>query len=400
MVRATDNRLSRILHKPLPAPPESLRRGPLRRRAFTSRLRSPWLTARLGLFLGIAFGTCFVTGLLSHAIQHPPHWFWWPAHPAGLYRATQGIHVATGLAAIPLLTAKLWSVYPKLFVWPPARDVLQALERGSVAALGAGALFQLVTGVLNITYWYSAMPFAFITSHFWGAWLAIGALLVHIAVKLPIIRGTFTGRQRPDRPGPGLSRRGLLAVVGATAGLVTLATVGQTVRAVSRLSVLAPRVPDIGPQGFPVNTTASMAAVTESATDPGYRLVVSGAGKRVELSLADLAAMAQYTVRLPISCVEGWSASADWTGVRVRDLLQLVGASDTAAAVQSLQQGGAYSSSILDIPHAMDPSTLIALRVKGELLDIDHGYPCRLIAPNRPGVMQTKWVASLSVIAS
>ena len=58
--------------------------------------------------------------------------------------------MATGLASIPLLLAKLWSVYPKLFAWPPARDVLHALERLSVAALIAAALFQLVTGVLNI----------------------------------------------------------------------------------------------------------------------------------------------------------------------------------------------------------------------------------------------------------
>ena len=32
-----------------------------------------------------------------------------------------------------------------------------------------------------------------------------------------------------------------------------------------------------------------------------------------------------------------------------------------------------------------------------EPLDLDHGYPCRVIAPNRPGVLQTKWVASLEV---
>ncbi len=35
---------------------------------------------------------------------------------------------------------------------------------------------------------------------------------------------------------------------------------------------------------------------------------------------------------------------------------------------------------------------LLALRLNGENLHIDHGYPVRLIAPNRPGVMQTKWL--------
>ncbi|MEJ7741097.1 MAG: molybdopterin-dependent oxidoreductase [Nocardioidaceae bacterium] len=30
---------------------------------------------------------------------------------------------------------------------------------------------------------------------------------------------------------------------------------------------------------------------------------------------------------------------------------------------------------------------------------MDHGHPCRIIAPNRPGVLQTKWVGRLEVLA-
>ena len=97
-----------------------------------------------------------MTGLLSHLIQHPPAWFWWPSRPVGLYRVTQGLHVATGLASIPLLGAKLWSVYPRLFAWPPARTIAHAVERASIAVLVAAALFQLVSGLLNISRWYAA----------------------------------------------------------------------------------------------------------------------------------------------------------------------------------------------------------------------------------------------------
>src|SRR5690242_1861502 len=75
--------------------------------------------ALLGIALGVCFTTCFVTGLVSHLIQHPAGWFHWPARPAGLYRVTQGVHVATGLASIPLLLAKLWAVFPHLVQWPP-----------------------------------------------------------------------------------------------------------------------------------------------------------------------------------------------------------------------------------------------------------------------------------------
>src|SRR5207244_11518566 len=68
---------------------------------------------------------------ISHLIQQPPSWFVWPSRPAGLYRVTQGLHVATGIASIPLLLAKLWTVYPLLWTWPPARNVAHAVERRS-----------------------------------------------------------------------------------------------------------------------------------------------------------------------------------------------------------------------------------------------------------------------------
>ena len=54
-------------------------------------------------------------------------------------------------------------------------------------------------------------------------------------------------------------------------------------------------------------------------------------------------------------------------------------------------------ATILQGNFADDDRTLIALALNGEPLAIDHGYPARLIAPNRPGVLQTKWVHRLEV---
>jgi DMSO/TMAO reductase YedYZ molybdopterin-dependent catalytic subunit len=53
---------------------------------------------------------------------------------------------------------------------------------------------------------------------------------------------------------------------------------------------------------------------------------------------------------------------------------------------------------VLLLPHVRDPLTLLALQLDGEPLHPDHGYPLRLIAPNRPGVLQTKWVTRLVVL--
>src|SRR5262249_37149766 len=100
-------------------------------------------------------------------------WFHLPAQPAGLYRISQGVHVATGIATVPLLLAKLWSVYPKLFAWPPARSITHAIERLSLVPLVAGAVFLLFSGIANIDLWYP-LPLFFPAGHYWVAWLTIG----------------------------------------------------------------------------------------------------------------------------------------------------------------------------------------------------------------------------------
>jgi DMSO/TMAO reductase YedYZ molybdopterin-dependent catalytic subunit len=138
--------------------------------------------------------------------------------------------------------------------------------------------------------------------------------------------------------------------------------------------------------------------VVTAATRADFRLLVHRGGEEVGLSLGDLRAMPQHTVRLPIACVEGWSATATWTGVRLRDLLDLVDAPRGASArVRSLQPSGPFRSSEVRSNLVEDPLTLIALGLDGSPLSIDHGYPCRLIAPNRPGVLQTKWVGRIEV---
>lgn len=404
--------LDRLLGARLPGPPEALRRGPFREGAFASPLHSERRAARTGLWLGVAFLVCFGTGLISHWIQRPPGWFVWPASPAWLYRVTQGVHVATGLASIPLLLVKLWTVYPKLFEWPPAGSVSRVVSRLSVLVLVGASTMQLLTGLINIAEWYP-WAFFFTTTHYWTGWLAIGAVAVHVGAKAPEIRrglarhgsaGAAAGLT-PDELSErtvvdtaaerqAVSRRAFVLAAGVGVGAVTLATVGQSLSPLGGVSVLSPRVPGVGPQGLPVRQTAVHAKVTDVGAD--YRLVVEGPN-RLELSLADLAAFPQRAERLPITCVEGWSASATWTGVRLGDLLVEAGLPrDTEVTVESLQERGLYRVSTVAPPHAASPRTLLATGLNGSPLDPDHGYPVRLIAPNRPGVLQTKWVSTVA----
>lgn len=380
-----------------------LRAGPFDEDAFPSRLHSERVAAILGLALGVCFFTCFATGLISHFAQHPLNlgFLSMPASPGWLYRWTQGVHVVTGTAAIPLLIVKLWAVFPKLFTWPPVENLAHAVERASLFPLVAGSIFQLFTGLSNTARWYP-WKFDFPTAHYWTAWITIGALIAHIGAKITITRRALA-REAGDAPEPagtGLSRRGLFAATGAAVAAVTVTTAGQTFRPLNKLALLAPRRPDSGPQGFPVNKTAYGARVTELVKDPAYKLVIDGkVDRELSFSLAELRELPQHDAHLAITCVEGWSAGALWSGVRVRDLLAMAGAAtDSEVVVHSLQKRGAYARSELNVPHAQHADTLIALRVGGETLHVDHGFPARLIAPNRPGVQQTKWVARLEVV--
>lgn len=370
------------------------------RNPFRSRLHDERTAAVLGIALGVCFVTCFVTGLLSHVAQDPHPWFPWPARPAGLYRLTQGVHVATGLAAIPLLLAKLWTVYPKLFQRPVVRGVAHAVERVAIIPLVAGSLFMLFTGFANINLWYP-WSFNFRVSHYWVAWVTIGALVVHLGAKWSTTREVVRCRHRtPDEaPVDAIERRRFLGAVGAAVAGVTLLTVGQTAWSLRKLALLAPRRPDTGPQGFPVNRTATAAGVVHAASDESYRLTVVGAVRSPQsFTLAELRRLPQHEATLPIACVEGWSASRRWRGVQVRHLLELAGArADAEVRVESLQQRFSYATSMLSSEQSTDADTLLALEVEGEPLHPDHGYPARLIGPNRPGVEQTKWVTRLVV---
>ncbi|MCG7608087.1 MULTISPECIES: molybdopterin-dependent oxidoreductase [Mycobacterium] len=361
-------------------------------------LRSPGVTARVGSVLGLAVATCFVSGLCSHFIQHPQPWFFWPADPVWLYRFTQGLHVISGIAAIPLVVVKLWSVWPKLFERPLLGGPVRAMERLSILVLVGAVLFELSTGLLNIAQWY-AFRFFFTTAHYAVAYLAAGAVLVHLAVKLPVIRRAL-GEPIDEPTGDvvvGPSRRTVLRGTWLAVAVATVATAGQTVPLLRGVSVLAPRS-GRGPQGVPVNRSAVAAGVLRSARAPDYRLTVTNGTAVRHYSLAELQALPQTTCRLPIACVEGWSVDAEWTGVMLSELTSAVGGGpDSDVRMVSLEPPGPYSRTVLPARHARDSESLIALRLNGETLDLDHGYPCRLIAPSRPGVLQTKWLSRIEV---
>lgn len=194
----------RLVHRPLPVPPDLARQGPLREGSFTSPLHNRYVAAWLGYALGWSFLVCFVTGLISHEVQQPDSWLPWPASPSWLYRATQSTHVITGLACLPLLLAKLWTVYPLFWEWPPVRSVAHGLERLSLLFLVGGSLLQVVSGLSNVYEWYW-FRFFFTPTHYFTAYVVMGALAIHVGTKIALARDALRQPERYDTRtrGPG-----------------------------------------------------------------------------------------------------------------------------------------------------------------------------------------------------
>jgi DMSO/TMAO reductase YedYZ molybdopterin-dependent catalytic subunit len=432
-------RLTRLPAKVMSGPPPP---GPFRQSFWRSPVRGPWLTSVFGVLLLASIPVMFATGLLSYAAYNPDlspvndetpgkgllgfYLFSWPTHPVWLYRLNQGVHVTLGLMLVPVLLFKLWSVLPKLFEWPPLRSPAHALERLSLLALVGGAVFEFVTGILNIQTYYK-FPGSFYPLHFYGAWVFIAGFVVHVPLKLPVMikalrsRSLITelrtglARTRPEPPdagklvaprpdAPTISRRGVLAFAGAGSALIALLSVGQSAGGPLRwAALLAPRGQDPGrPDDFQVNQTAASAGIKGTETGAAWRLALSADGPAgqppVMLRRTDLLALEQHTASLPIACVEGWSTDdQEWAGVRLRDLARMAGVRSPASVlVRSLERGGAFSQVVLSAGQVMDPDSLLALRVNGADLTPDHGYPARVIVPASPGVHCTKWVASLT----
>ena len=418
-------------------PPEV---GPFKRDFWRSPLPGEWLTSFLGSALLPLLIITGITGFLSHAAYDPDlgsngitggfddgfYFLDWPTSPVWLYSVTQGLHVLTGLAAIPILIAKLWSVIPKLYERPPARSLAQGLERLSIATLVSSSVFLFVTGTLNITYWLP-FPFAFTPAHYYAAIVFVGALTLHVALKLPKVSSAFR-REGAFRPlGEGIemmrvadaerdplvptnpaaatiSRRGLIAAVGVgSAGIAALNIGTNLLPALRETSLLSARGQSYGdgPNDFQINKTAEAAGVSEGMTGASWQLELGGGANTVMLTRAELLEMEQRTERLPIACVEGWTSYQDWTGVQLRELARIAGfEADTEVLVESLQEFGAFKQATLNPGQVGDERSLLALRVNGAELSIDHGFPARIIVPALPGVHNTKWVRRMTFRAA
>ena len=194
-----------------------------------------------------------------------------------------------------------------------------------------------------------------------------------------------------------LSRRALVRSTWLAAGVAVLATAGSTVPWLRRVSVLGVRSGD-GPGASRSTSPPRRPASTATATAAAYRLVV-GRRPRGQPDAATTSGAAPARPRPADRLRRGLERERHLErACGSATCCDLVGAPRRSdVAVESLQPAGPYRRTHPAGRLRRDDRTLLALDLDGEPLALDHGYPCRLIAPNRPGVLQTKWVARLEV---
>jgi hypothetical protein len=121
------------------------------------------------------------------------------------------------------------------------------------------------------------------------------------------------------------------------------------------------------------------------------------------INYAELLAMEMHEQYVTIACVSnevggGLVGNAKWTGVRLRDVLEIAGVSASATQLVGRSVDGFTAG--MPTAWVMDPSRepMIAVQMNDEPLPPAHGYPARLIIPGLYGyVSATKWLSELEL---
>jgi len=98
------------------------------------------------------------------------------------------------------------------------------------------------------------------------------------------------------------------------------------------------------------------------------------------------------------ACEEGWSFIAEWTGVQLSHVLNLVGVSPRAKYIVFFAFDDLWES--IDMDDAWHPQTLLAYGMNGEDLPAPHGAPVRLRVPRQLGYKSLKYLSQITVVDS
>ena len=133
--------------------------------------------------------------------------------------------------------------------------------------------------------------------------------------------------------------------------------------------------------------------------DKDYRLEVTGLVRQpMTFTLDDLKAMPSTSFTKTFQCVTGWRVpDVHWEGVRLSDILDVVGVRPGAVALTFESYDGADSES-LTIKQARLPDVIVAYKMLGAPVTREHGGPVRLYVAPMFGYKSLKWLSAIRVV--
>jgi DMSO/TMAO reductase YedYZ molybdopterin-dependent catalytic subunit len=153
---------------------------------------------------------------------------------------------------------------------------------------------------------------------------------------------------------------------------------------------------------FPVNGEAPENETYRRLLARGFadwRLAVDGLVARpTSFSLTELQRLPSRTQITHQACEEGWSFIAEWTGVPLSEVLNVVGVGTQAKYVAFFPFDESWDS--LDMPDAWHPQTLLAYAMNAQELPTSHGAPIRLRVARQLGYKSVKYLSRITVTDS
>jgi DMSO/TMAO reductase YedYZ molybdopterin-dependent catalytic subunit len=162
------------------------------------------------------------------------------------------------------------------------------------------------------------------------------------------------------------------------------------------LDRLAPTFPESAiTKPFPFNAYYSLDEAPQ-VDGKSYALKVGGLVQdKKSWTLPELYALPQEKQITRHVCVEGWSAIGSWTGARLSDFLQRIGADTKAKYINFICAEG-YSTSI-DMPTALHPQTQMTFKFADQILPVAYGFPMKIRIPTKLGFKNPKYVTEMYV---
>ena len=127
-----------------------------------------------------------------------------------------------------------------------------------------------------------------------------------------------------------------------------------------------------------------------------YRLAVTGLVKTpLSLKYSDVTTMPAFQKVTALNCVEGWSVTYLWQGVKIKDLLERAGY-DRHANLVIFHCYDGYSTS-LPLDFIVNRNILLAYRMNGVVMPPESGFPFQVVAENQTDYKWATWVTGIEV---